>query len=150
MRNRNSKPSRGQVAELNRIAAENDGILKPEDVVNAARPKSSPLHNCFEWSDTAAAREWRIHQARNLIRVVVTTVPIHGHDTPCRVFVSLTPDRQEEGGGYRQIVTVLSDTEMRAQLLADAKAEMTLFVQKYGRLKELARVVDAIRAALGE
>lgn len=133
------------VAELERIAEQNGGVLKAEAVVLAARPEWSPLHTWFEWDDTAAAERWRLHQARGLINVVVKyheTAP--DKRVPMKVFVSLTPDREEDGGGYRVATTVLSDEAMRAQMLADAKQEMRNFKTKYERLTELAEVFEAM------
>lgn len=126
---------------LRRLADENDGILMPEKVVDAARPKSSPLHSRFEWHDGKAAEAYRIWQARQLIRVVVETIP--GVKGEHEVFVSLTTDRR--GGGYRVTTEVLSRKEMREQMLSDALNELHLFQQKYARLKELALVFSAIR-----
>lgn len=136
------------VAELKRIAAENGGILQPALVVEAARPKASPLHSRFEWSDTKAAQEYRLLQARQLIRVTVDVLP-GGSDTEERIWVSLPADRVETGGGYRPLVTVLSDSELRKQLLAGALEEMEYFTQKYQRLEELAGVFAAIRKVKG-
>lgn len=129
------------IAELKRIADENGGILKPEIVVAEARPRTSPLHSRFTWDNTKAAHEYRLWQARQLIRVVVET--IDGVKGKHEVFVSLTKDRVESG--YRQMVEVLSDAELRRQLLHDALSELNLFQQKYARLKELAAVFASVR-----
>jgi len=129
------------IAVLRQIADENDGILMPEKVVEAARPASSILHSKFEWNNSKAAQAFRLWQARQLIRVCVEFIPQSKRAT--EVFVSLTPDRKS--GGYRVQTEVLSDRQMLAQLLADALAELELFRQKYARLKELAAVFAAIR-----
>ena len=133
------------VAELRRLSQENDGVLTPEAVVEAARPEDSVLHGKFEWEDSTAAHNWRLFQARNLLRVVVIYIgpPTNQICTP--VFVSLTPDRINEGGGYREIETVLSSAEQREQLLADAVEEMRCFRRKYATLKELEQVFRAMR-----
>ena len=129
------------VSELRRIAEENDGILQPETVVDEARPVSSPLHSRFEWDDSIAGQQHRIWQARHLIRVVVEVLP--GTKISHDVFVSLTTDRRE--GGYRIMADVLSEAEMRNQLLRDALNELELFREKYNRLKELVEVFKAIK-----
>ena len=59
------------VSALRSIAAKNDGLLKPEDVVEAARPANSPLHTRFTWDDSAAAHQFRLEQARTLIRTTI-------------------------------------------------------------------------------
>ena len=66
-------------AALQEIAANNDGILRPEIVVEAARAKTSPLHSSFEWDNTRAAEAHRLWQARQLIVSVTikyTTFPV--------------------------------------------------------------------------
>lgn len=132
------------VRELTRIAERNGGILRPDDVVEAARSPQSVLHSHFDWDDSDAAHKWRIHQARNLINVVVSCVG-DAKQTPMRVFVSLTSDRVP-GGGYRLMTHVLSDRELREQMLKDALLELQTFETKYKSLMELARVFAAARS----
>ena len=128
---------------MKRIAASNGGVLQPEIVVEKARPKTSPLHSRFTWNDSTAAHEYRIWQARQLIRVSVEL--IEGITGSVDVFVSLSPDRYKDGGGYRVMTEVLSDLELRQQMLVDALNELRVFQQKYSRLKELAEVFRSIR-----
>lgn len=131
--------------ELIRIAQAYGGELKPEVVVKEARVETSPLHHSFDWDDGEAAENWRIHQARQLIRVTVTFEAVSNDKLiPCRVFVSLTPDREKGGAGYRLTSDVMSDTEHRQQMLADAKDEMNRFRAKYRALTELAEVFAAM------
>ena len=132
------------IRELNRLAAENGGVLKPERVVASASANESPLHKYFEWDDTKAAAEHRIQQARELIRVVVQYQGPPSESVLTRVFVSLTTDRRD--GGYRVMTDVMSDEVMRARLLRDALEEMRRFETKYAKLKELARVIEAIQS----
>lgn len=127
--------------ELKRIAEAHGGILKPEAVVQAARSKKSPLHKKFCWDDSKAAHEYRIWQARQLIRVVVEK--IEGVEGRHEVFVSLTRDRKDSG--YRVMTEVLNSAQMRAQMLEDAIRELEFFQNKYRRLRELAGVFASIR-----
>lgn len=131
------------IAELKRIADEHGGLLNPADVVEAARPLKSPLHSRFEWNDSKAAQEYRVWQARQLIRVVVEYIGAGNEQVMSKVFVSLTSDRGD--GGYRPMVSVLSDSSQRSQLLADAVDEMERFQQKYKELEELAQVFAAMK-----
>ncbi len=125
-------------AELERIRLGNGGLLRPEDVVAAARPKTSLLHDQFEWDDTSAAVQHRLWQARQLIRVTVMVLP--RQEQPIRTYVSLRTDRALAGGGYRTLCDVLDDEQLREQLLAEALDDLATFRTKYGRLKELAQV----------
>lgn len=134
--------------ELRRIAKTNGGVLKPEAVLDAARPKASPLHSKFQWDDGLAAEGYRLWQARQLIRVCVEK--IEGVSSPFEVFVSLPSDRYNgDGGGYRVTTDVLSDEDMRAEMLADALGELEVFRMKYKRLKELQEVFTAIQRVAG-
>jgi len=132
------------IEELKRIASEHAGLLQPATVVEEARPVSSPLHEHFEWDDSQAAEKYRIQQARQLITVCVETLPGSTGETP--IFVSLSPDRLRDKGGYRLVAQVLTDKASKEQMLLDAQAEMEVFQKKYQRLRELAAVFRAMRA----
>lgn len=132
------------VEALTRLAAKHDGELHAKAVVDAARDVDSVLHRYFDWDDSRAAERFRLWQARDLIRVVVTYEPIgDGTLVPYRVFTSLTPNREDDSG-YRVTAAVLADPDQRRQLLADARADMTRFAIKYRQLSELAAVFKAM------
>lgn len=130
-------------AELDKLTI--GGVLKPEDVVAFARDKQTALHSCFTWDDTEAAHQYRLVQARQIIRVFVVVEP--GAPRNVRAFVSLTPDRKKEGGGYRPLVSVMSDGELYQQLLQDALRELSAMQQRYRRIKELEKVFLAAEEA---
>jgi len=132
-------------AELKRIAQKNKGKLFPRDVIKEARSETSPLHSSFEWDDGIAAAQWRIEQARRLIRVSITI--IEGREEPVRAFVSLTPDREDKGG-YFPIETVISNQILKAQMLKDAEMELRLFTAKFSTIQELAEVNTAAQKFL--
>lgn len=133
--------------ELERLRKLCGGVLMPDQVVHAAKSKSSPLHNSFDWDDTEAAQKWRIEQARRLIRVFVTFIGNGEHATETRMYVSLGTDR-ENSGGYRAILDVLGDAGMRKQLLDDARTDMLRFRQKYAGLIELVGVFRSMSLSL--
>lgn len=136
-----SKKSDAVRRELGRIAKANGGVLWPKKVVEAARPESSVLHSRFEWNNGKAAERYRIWQARQLIAITVNVIGEGGESE--QIWVSLKPDR-EESGGYRSLISVLSDTDLRGQLLEDARRDMEIFEEKYKHLQELALVFEAI------
>ena len=127
-------------AELDRLNA--DGVIRPADVVEAARNKRSVLHDCFTWEDTEAAHQFRLIEARNLLRVYVLTDKVKGMNV--RAFVSLTSDRVKDGGGYRTIADVMSDAELREQMLADAIVQLRNMQKRYKAVQQLDRVWDAL------
>lgn len=56
--------------EIERIRVMHGGILQAEDVLEEAKNPASPLHPMFEWDNAAAAHQYRLDQARALIREV--------------------------------------------------------------------------------
>lgn len=131
--------------ELDAIRKKNGGILQCAKVVEFARDPKTALHGRFEWDDTAAAQEYRLWQARELIRVYVTVLA--SETEPVRAFVSLVSDRVKVGGGYRGIVEVMSDEGLREELLAEALAEAARWKEKWKRLKELVPIFVEIERA---
>lgn len=130
--------------ELDRIQVAHGGMLRAEDVVDFARDDRTALHARFEWDDDVAGHEWRLEQARRIIRFRVTYVDTgDGEPVRVRMHVSLPNDRVH-GGGYRNTVDVLSVPDLRKQLLESAKRDMQAFKDKYGLLAELAGVFEAM------
>lgn len=120
------------------------GLVMPNDVVEAARPSNSPLHPYFDWNDGKAAHEWRLQQARYLIRQCVeVTELIKDKPQEIHVFVSLLSERTNKGG-YRFVVDVLSDKEQREEMLQMALDELTKIRNRYAELRELASLFEAI------
>ena len=132
-------------AELDRLTV--NGVLHADTVLDAAREESSPLHPCFTWDDGAAAQQYRLIQARNIIRVYVTVETPESN--PVRAFVSLTSDRSMQGGGYRTMASVLNDDQAKEQMLRDAFVQFRNMRQKYQHLQQLAGVWKAVDEAEG-
>lgn len=133
------------IGALRNIAKAHDGFLRAEDVVEAARTDASPLHSYFTWEDTEAAQHWRLFEAQRLIRVVVAVIPGITKD-PVRVFMSLKSDRTPIGG-YRTSVEILSNAQMREQMVREALDDMQMFRERYRMLRELADVFASMRKA---
>lgn len=127
--------------ELQALCEENNGLLRPADVVDFARDEKTELHKFFDWDDTEAAKQWRLDQARQVIRLAVTV--IKQDQPPIRALVSLTTDRKA-GGGYRSLYDVLDSGELLRQLESDALAELRAVRRKYERITALSPVWKAI------
>lgn len=125
---------------LTRLRTRN-GQLTPEIVVNEAQAESSPLHDGFEWDDSVAAHEYRLHQARHIINCIVI-FDEDVRDEPFRAFVSVV---QNDHRVYQTTQIAMNDDEMRVQVLKDALAELNAIMLKYEDLEELSFVFDAIR-----
>lgn len=133
-----TKEKQTVASELEAIRRKHRGVLRPRNVVDAASDPENPLHDSFEWDDGKASDQYRLWQAREMIRVCVTVLP--GSDDEINAYVSLWDDRAKPGGGYRALVDVLADKEARGRLLAQALAELKALERKYKQLHELAGV----------
>lgn len=128
--------------ELEVIAEQNGGVLYPASVVEFARNPESALHEHFTWEDAVAAEQWRLSQARQIIRVRLVS---QGPSTiGVRAYVSLSEDRQNPGGGYRRYQDVMADDELRRQYLRQALSEAKLWREKFKALEELDPVFMAM------
>ncbi|WP_157266465.1 hypothetical protein [Azohydromonas aeria] len=139
-------------SELERIAAEHDGLLRPEDVVKQAADKAHPLHEHFQWDNTTAAHQWRLEQARRLIRSVRIEVP-NQPAVAVQAFVSIPSDRKQEGGGYRALDAVLDNEFMTRQLAAEMQAKVNYWRNQCAALglvidfEPAQKIADTVRQA---
>lgn len=123
---------------MNEIKASNlEGLLVPEEVVSAAAAEDSPIHGYFTWDNDEASHQWRLHEARALIRHVEVIFPDDKQETPVPKYVSLMSDRRRKGGGYRETGDVLNNKELLAELEATAKKDIDGVLKRYEVLKAL-------------
>lgn len=117
-----------------------DGAVTAHGLLDAARSRNSPIHRFFDWNDSSAAEKYRLSQARMLIRCVV--VEVDGVET--RKYV---PPVYVDGKhrAYVEIEMARHDESIWEQVLERALKEAILWKLKYGHLKELTIVTDAIR-----
>lgn len=135
--------------ELMRL--EKAGTNSPEEIVDSARNPESPLHNLFDWSDTEAAKQWRLHQARTLVctvRVVLDSREQDARSKSIRAFVKTpSPEDKEKPAKrphYTSISNALKDPSTRARILEQAQAELIAWRERYDDLRELAAIFEII------
>lgn len=124
--------------ELERIY-KRDGIITPEKVLEDNTETGTPLHNCFEWDNTAAAHKYRVKQAKEIIQTIIFVPDSVPQSPPVRAFVSVSKD-------FHPISVVLDDDSMKESLLSCAVSELKAFQRKYQTLSELAGVFKEIDA----
>lgn len=127
-RKTNNNETRKALLKLKR----RDGKIYPEDVVKAARDKGSPLHRYFTWDVQAAARARWLDEARELIRVHVSSGPTEERRY---VFVSLMSDRVS-GGGYRQLDDVLGSESLTKELMVTLRKDYDAVTERYTALSK--------------
>ncbi|WP_174804342.1 hypothetical protein [Martelella limonii] len=120
------------------------GELTPEDILDDAKHDNSPLHSFFEWDDSAAAHQYRLKQARGLIRSVVAVYV--SDDRPAvrqRAYVHVA-----EAGipHYRETSHAMSMTKTRDMVLQQAWRELQAWRRRYADLSEFSDLIDVIDA----
>jgi hypothetical protein len=132
---RNVKGNVNLIGEcLAKIAARNGGAISPHKVVEEAKPKTSPLHNNFDWDDKSAAQKHRLWQARHLIGSIVE-INVHT-EKPVRSFVNITTMTDDDGDitrerSYAPIEDAMSDPELRKRVLGMVKRQMNTILASY-------------------
>lgn len=114
------------------------GRLDPADVVTEARADTSPLHRYFTWDDTTAAEQYRLDQARALIRRVKIEILTEPHTEPIRVrgFVSVDTAGENASRHYQPLTEVAGDDELRERVLDEARRDLRRLQAKYQHLGE--------------
>jgi hypothetical protein len=132
-------------------------LLDPEQVWRSARSTRSPIHAAWNWNVREAAEAHWLERARKLIGLCVP-VRVHinpGTTTSARGWYSVKIDRQR---GYASEQQILSDRDLKLQVITAAKAELLTFVAKYhnilgdfGRIiPDLQRVIAAIETEISD
>ena len=126
----------GEHLEL--LRQQQHGELTPEDVLKDAANHNSPLHSFFEWSDTEAARHYRLHQARGLIRAVVA---VYVQDDKPAVRAKAYVHINEPGAPhYRESGHAMSQKKTRDLVLQRAWREFQQWKARYKDLKEFSEL----------
>lgn len=76
-----------------------DGQLTASGILKEAKKKTSPLHSLFEWDNTLAAKQYRLAQARSVIKRANVSIT-----EPNKKIVHVPVKRGE--GTYKEAVVV--------------------------------------------
>lgn len=105
-------------SELSRIY-KRDGELTAPVVVDEARPDNAVLHPAFEWNDLKAAEEYRVYQARNIIKQVqIVTENKDGSKSERSVFVHV-PSHISGKSAYHTVEAVVEREDWFAAAYQD-------------------------------
>lgn len=144
--------------ELERIRVEQGAITAPA-VIDAAKPKDAPLHPAFTWDNRTAAHQWRLHEARHLIRSVQV---VREDSEPRLKYVHVRGGKDDSR--YEDVDVVVNSEALFAQALAalnkrlqeakravhdlEAAAEGTDDSERMARIALAVRAVDTAAAAV--
>lgn len=141
---------------LSVLVEENNGALTPEQVVEDAKEPTSPLHDYFMWDNAKAAAQWRLDQARYLMRSI--TVVIKREDTKeeesARYLYNIksVPVDEEIQQVYVPIQRVMAEEDLRSQVIEEALRKIEHWRARYRQYREFATIftaIDQVREVLG-
>jgi hypothetical protein len=120
------RPSKQLLKALEALR-DQDGILRPESVVAAAKDPASPLHNYFTWDDVEAAHKYRLDQARALIRSVKIEITVEERVVKSVAYVR-DPGLPAHAQGYTPVASIRPRSEVAYEVVAAelARAESAL------------------------
>lgn len=136
--------------ELDRLYKK-DGVVTPAGVLDAARTKTSPLHDFFEWDDSKAAEKYRLSQAMEMI-LASKFVAVLRNDGKSRLpqVISAEPVRrflpQFGGGGFKMRNDALNDVEDRTAIIERKKSQLRSWckgVIDIPELEDLRKMIEA-------
>lgn len=116
-----------------------NGELTASGILEEAKKKTSPLHNLFEWDDSAAAHEYRLIQARKIIRSANVRIEDAG-DKIVHVPVEKSEKKSGKEGKYKKVEVVVknvSDFELALK-------------EVFKRLNAAKRALDELQGAAAE
>lgn len=133
--------------ELEAIRAANpDGELRPEEVIDFARNPNTELHQSFTWDDSEAARQHRLEQARRVIRrVVVEYTPAKSNGVVLIRKYHSVGESRGENGGYKTAEMVLKHRPLRSQLAVDVLNDCIARIKNSG-LSELTETLAMLQS----
>jgi hypothetical protein len=89
-----------------------DGSVMPQQLLEAAKQKSNPLHSLFDWNVKRAAEKFWLHQARLILGAVTVQVVTTEFTYKAPAYVSTG-----QGDGYRSVVMLKDDPQAATENL---------------------------------
>lgn len=119
-----TKTNLSGVREVVQHIIDQQGSVAPSELVDAARPVSSPAHAAFEWNDRLAGEQWRLNQARQYIRIIRVEID-HQPERLVHVPNVVTgPAVLDREGFYRPISAVVARPTEFARALDETRKKL--------------------------
>lgn len=119
--------------------------LSDELVVETATDEAHPLHDRFEWDDAVAGHEYRLSQARVMIRSVKIIYKKTRTGPKTVRQYHATRGVGAPAGVYRSVDDIADDPIAREVVLAEMRREWEAFKRRYQHLAEFFELIDAER-----
>jgi hypothetical protein len=114
------------------------GRITAKILVDAARSKTHPLHNDFDWNDKTAAHEHRLDVARGILASVRLIITRGKLQIPCVAYVR-DPDAASDKQGYVNTTQLCTEAETAEKTIF---AEIAHIQSRLERARELAFGLD--------
>lgn len=123
------------------------GPLTAEAVLEEAKNPRSPLHKYIEWDDSKAAHQYRLEQARKIIRSIEVVVEdAKGKSRQLRGYFNV---RTSDGvKSYQPLEFVFEDADLADQVINDAKQQLDSWLAKFKKYQWAKTAVPKVAAAI--
>lgn len=126
--------------------------VSAEEILEAARPRSSPIHaRVFDKNQRDAAHEYYVERARWLVRhIVVCEEQPDGTVETTRAFHHVVASDEDDGpvGGYVSERVVWRDPDLASQVIHKAMTELRGWSARWKQYEALGPVVAVVDEAL--
>jgi hypothetical protein len=135
--------------ELDKLEKKYNGRLNPHDIVREAESMSNPLHSWFDWNDGTASEKWRVHQARLLLNSIKIKVQFENGFKEYKKYLNVTfvstNGKKKVNNFYMDSRAVLSDQDLRKQIITKAVKEAEYWQRAYDDYQELEDIFSSIK-----
>jgi hypothetical protein len=122
----------------------------PRDLVEDARPKTSPTHALFEWDNRKAGDLYREQQAKSVIIALVRAKePTESEDEPQlprQVYVGY--GNRHEGSRYCSTLHAMNNAEIWSSVLTETRRQIKGLQRRLEDFQESAAIVAALDQAI--
>jgi hypothetical protein len=114
------------------------GKVEAQDVVDAARPDESPIHNLCSWDDAEEAEKYRQHVARKHIRATVEITVVKSERQTKPQEIAISERVHSKDGGYKRIEVVAADPLDFSTCMHEFQTKVASLRASMRRLEEVA------------
>ena len=128
------------------------GYISAEIIVKDAKNPNSLLHDYLIWNKDKASYEHWLNQARELLRHIVIKIIGREESKPIRAFFNVTASHELKEAGIKQIYVgaedVAKNKTYKQEVIAQARAELEIWSNRYQMYQELSEIIAEIKAFL--
>lgn len=136
---------------------EQDGGITPESLTSYAKDKNSVFHDWFEWDNKKAAHQYRLTQAREMLRSIQIVVQTDQEEVTVRAFHPVViGDKKEDDTewpftySWQSTQRIYEDGELERQIDERFKRELKAFINKFRNHQSLAKHIEILNGILTE